>query len=154
MISEAIPGTGTDCTVFSNDSSTETVENVVENAAIDGDTGRYIMPPRSTRGIPLKRCSPERISKKNRYSVVNLAKENLTEMARAFTAALYEEEEIPSTAEEAMKIKHWRDAMIVEMKALMKNKIWEVCLKPEGYRLVGFRWVFTIKRQPDGSIER
>ena len=86
--------------------------------------------------------------------MANLAKANLTEMARAFTAALYEEEEIPGTAEEAMKIKHWRDAMVVEMKALLKNKTWEKCTRPEGSRLVGCRWVFTIKRRPDGSIER
>ena len=124
MISEVIPGTGSDCTIISNDSSAETVENVVENAAVDGDTRRYIMPPRSNRGIPPKRYSPERISRRSRYSVANLAKANLTETARAFTAALYEEEEIPGTAEEAMKIKHWREAMIVEMKALIRTKLW------------------------------
>ena len=64
----------------------------------------------------------------------NLAKAHLTEMARAFTTALYEEEEIPKTAEEAMKIAHWRKAMLVDMKALMKSKTWEVCLKLEGVR--------------------
>ncbi|XP_042022876.1 uncharacterized mitochondrial protein AtMg00820-like [Salvia splendens] len=75
-------------------------------------------------------------------------------MARAFAEALYEEEELPRTTEEAIKIVHWREAMLVEMKALMKNKTWEVCLKPEGIHTVGCRWVFTIKRRPDGSIER
>ena len=39
-----------------------------ENAAIDGDTGRYILPSRITRGIPAKRYSPERI-RKSRYSM-------------------------------------------------------------------------------------
>lgn len=52
-------------------------------------------------------------------------------MARAFEAALYEEEEdIPQTVEEARRYKHWRDAMKKEMDALIKNGTWEKCLLP------------------------
>ena len=69
---------------------------------------------------------------------------NLTKMARAFEAALYEEEETPQSAEEAMKHKKWREAMLIEMKALMKNGTW----------VKKTIWVFTIKRRPNGTIER
>ena len=74
-------------------------------------------------------------------------------MAKAFQTALYEEE-IPRTFEEAVKIKHWRDAMLVEMKTLKKNGTWEISALPDGKHTVGCRLVFTIKRRPDGSIER
>lgn len=74
-------------------------------------------------------------------------------MARAFQTALYEEE-IPQTFEEAIKIKHWRETMPVEMKALEKNGTWEINPLPDGKHTVGCRWVFTIKRRLDGSIER
>ncbi|XP_042011703.1 uncharacterized protein LOC121760150 [Salvia splendens] len=62
--------------------------------------------PRSTRGVPPKRYSPEKIGKKSRHGVTNFVQGNLTKMARAFEAALYEEEEIPQTAEEAMRHEH------------------------------------------------
>ena len=79
---------------------------------------------------------------------------NLSKMARAFEAALYEEEEIPQSADEAMKHKHWREAMLTEMKALMKNNTWVKGKLPEGVKTVGCRWVFTIKRRPDGTIDK
>ena len=151
-ISEVIP----DSEPASVPISTDPVETepLVEENGIDGDTGRYILPHRITRGIPPKRYSPEKTGKKSRYGVANFVQENLTKMARAFAAALYEEEEIPRTAEEAMRHKHWKEAMITEMKALMKNNTWVKGKLPEGVKTVGCRWVFTIKRRPDGTIER
>ena len=80
---------------------------------MDGDTGKYVLPFRSTRGIPAKRYSPEKIGKKSRYGVANFVQGNLTKMARAFEVALYEEKEIPQTVEEAMKHKKWREAMLI-----------------------------------------
>ncbi|XP_071688428.1 secreted RxLR effector protein 161-like [Rutidosis leptorrhynchoides] len=44
--------------------------------------------------------------------------------------------------------------MKVEMKALNENNTWEKCAMPQGKKLVGCRWVFTIKYKPDGTIER
>nr|GEZ30356.1 retrovirus-related Pol polyprotein from transposon TNT 1-94 [Tanacetum cinerariifolium] len=41
-----------------------------------------------------------------------------------------------------------------EMRALEKNKTWETCVLPLGKKTVGCRWVFTIKYNPDGTIER
>ena len=38
--------------------------------------------------------------------------------------------------------------------ALLRNQTWEKCVLPEGKKPVGCRWVFTIKRRLDGSIER
>nr|GEY34820.1 putative RNA-directed DNA polymerase [Tanacetum cinerariifolium] len=41
-----------------------------------------------------------------------------------------------------------------EMRALEKNKTWETCVLPLGKKTVGCRWVFTIKYNPDDTIER
>ena len=79
---------------------------------------------------------------------------NLAKMARAFEVALYEEEEIPQSADEAMKHKHWRHAMITEMRALMRNNTWVKGKFPEEVKTVGCRRVFTIKRRSDGTVER
>nr|GFA93557.1 putative ribonuclease H-like domain-containing protein [Tanacetum cinerariifolium] len=41
-----------------------------------------------------------------------------------------------------------------EMKALKKNKTWDQCALPQRKKLVGCRWIFTVKYKPDGIVER
>ncbi|KAJ7971862.1 Retrovirus-related Pol polyprotein from transposon TNT 1-94 [Quillaja saponaria] len=55
---------------------------------------------------------------------------------------------------EALADPKWEDAMVEEMKALSKNDTWELASLPHGKRAVGCKWVFTIKKKADGTIER
>ncbi|XP_075075974.1 uncharacterized protein LOC142162860 [Nicotiana tabacum] len=48
----------------------------------------------------------------------------------------------------------WKQAMIEEMKALSKNKTWELVTSPPDKKFVCCKWVFTVKHKADGSIER
>ena len=41
-----------------------------------------------------------------------------------------------------------------EIKALEKNRTWECVSIPKGKKVVGCKWVFTVKHNLDGSIER
>lgn len=41
-----------------------------------------------------------------------------------------------------------------EMRALKRNKTWELVDLSKGKKLVGCRWVFTVKYKFDGSVER
>lgn len=41
-----------------------------------------------------------------------------------------------------------------EMEALLKNETWILVPLPEGKKMVGCKWVFSIKHKADGSIER
>jgi hypothetical protein len=61
---------------------------------------------------------------------------------------------IPQDWREAYQEPVWRAAMVDEMKALAKNKTWELVDSPLGKKLVGCKWVFTVKHKADGSIER
>ncbi|GKB53087.1 putative reverse transcriptase, RNA-dependent DNA polymerase [Tanacetum coccineum] len=72
---------------------------------------------------------------------------------RGFALSMYSDE-IPANMEQALKSKHWKDAMEEEIKALIKNSTWEKRVLPPGKKTVGCRWVFTIKYKPDGTIER
>ncbi|KAJ0444834.1 putative RNA-directed DNA polymerase [Helianthus annuus] len=116
-------------------------------------TERYVLPPRVNRGIPPKRYSPEKETRPSRYPVTNIANGNLSREAKAFTASLYDEQ-LPNSVEQALDSENWKDAMEIEMEALLRNKTWEKCVLPPGKKTVGCRWVFTIKHKPDGSIER
>ncbi|EOY08714.1 Cysteine-rich RLK (RECEPTOR-like protein kinase) 8, putative [Theobroma cacao] len=48
----------------------------------------------------------------------------------------------------------WKEAMIEEMKALVKNETWELVTPPLGKKPVGCKWVFIVKHKADGSVER
>ena len=53
--------------------------------------------------------------------------------------------------------KEWENAVMSEWKSLEKNETWTVVKKPEGLRerdIVSSRWVFKIKRDSNGNIER
>ncbi|XP_020270762.1 uncharacterized protein LOC109845935 [Asparagus officinalis] len=41
-----------------------------------------------------------------------------------------------------------------ELGALEKNRTWELVKLPEEKRAVGCKWVFTVKQNPDGQVER
>jgi hypothetical protein len=56
--------------------------------------------------------------------------------------------------QDALANQRWRKAMNEEMKALQKNATWELVPLPKGMKIVGCRWVFTVKLNPDGSIDR
>ncbi|KAK9065205.1 hypothetical protein SSX86_016588 [Deinandra increscens subsp. villosa] len=85
--------------------------------------------------------------------MANIANGNLSRDAITFAAALYAEE-TPNSVEQALRSENWKEAMKCEMNALIKNDTWNKCLLPEGKKLVGCRWLFTIKYKPDVKIER
>lgn len=62
--------------------------------------------------------------------------------------------EIPKNVQEALQVPEWRKAIEEEMYALEKNQTWEVTNLPQGKRTVGCKWVFTIKYNSDGTLER
>ena len=44
--------------------------------------------------------------------------------------------------------------MYAEIHALEKNGTWEISELPAGKRLVGCKWIFTVKYNEDGSVNR
>ncbi|GJW23625.1 putative ribonuclease H-like domain-containing protein [Tanacetum coccineum] len=137
-----------------NDTNVEQNEHMEEQVNIptqEDTSGRYVLPPRANRGVPPKRYSPEKVSRGSRYPIANIAKGNLSEEAKAFALSMYSDE-IPANTEQALKSKHWKDAMEEEIKALIKNNTWEKRVLPPGKKTVGCRWVFTIKYKPDGYL--
>lgn len=63
----------------------------------------------------------------------------------------------PRTFKEAMNVpdaKHWLKAANEEIMSLMVNKTWEIVPLPPGKKAIGSGWVFKVKRNSDGTIER
>ena len=47
---------------------------------------------------------------------------------------------------------NWRRAMLEEMKAIEDNGTWELVDPPVGYRSIGLKWVYKVKRDERGTI--
>ena len=60
----------------------------------------------------------------------------------------------PTTVAEALGNKNWVEAMNNEYEALLWNKTWHLVPKPKGKNIIGSKWVYRIKRKPDGTIDR
>jgi len=48
----------------------------------------------------------------------------------------------------------WTKAIFYEMAALEKKNTWDLVSLPRGKKILGWKWVFTIKHSVDGTIER
>ncbi|GLI63566.1 hypothetical protein VaNZ11_006559 [Volvox africanus] len=48
----------------------------------------------------------------------------------------------------------WKAAMDEEMASLQENRTWELEEIPMGARKIGLKWVFKLKRDADGNVER
>nr|GFA62252.1 putative reverse transcriptase, RNA-dependent DNA polymerase [Tanacetum cinerariifolium] len=136
-----------------NISATEdTVPNLIseehEEPTLTEVPEKYVLPVRLNRGIPPKRYTLEKTSRSSKYPITNIARGNLSKEAKAFFIGLYSEED-PSNVEQALKSEKWKNAMDVEMDALMRNGTWDKCILPQGKKPIGCRWIFTIKYKPD-----
>ncbi|KAE8676544.1 hypothetical protein F3Y22_tig00111584pilonHSYRG00119 [Hibiscus syriacus] len=69
-------------------------------------------------------------------------------------AAIIEEATEPETFEEASKSSEWMTTMKEEIDALQQNQTWDIVPKIKDVKPISCKWVYKIKRRPDGSIER
>jgi hypothetical protein len=64
----------------------------------------------------------------------------------------YLEAKQPASVKEALKEQCWRDAMVAEMNSIQSNKTWELSALPAGDKAIGLKWVFKVKKDPQGRI--
>ena len=43
--------------------------------------------------------------------------------------------------------------MQAEYDAIVKNETWSLCDLPAGKKAIGTKWVYKLKRKPDGSVD-
>ena len=48
----------------------------------------------------------------------------------------------------------WRRAMDEEFASLLENGTWELEKLPDGFKALPMKWVYNIKRDANGNIER
>lgn len=60
----------------------------------------------------------------------------------------------PTRVKDALATPQWHDAMNFEYDALLKNHAWTLVPPSPNINVVGNKWIFRIKRNSDGSIQR
>ena len=60
----------------------------------------------------------------------------------------------PQSFSQAVQDPLWRAAMDKEIQALENNHTWDVTNLPPGKLPIGCKWVYKVKFNPDGSVER
>lgn len=61
---------------------------------------------------------------------------------------------VPKYIHEAFKDPKWEKVVQEKVKALHDNGTWEVVDLPKGKKVVGSKWVFTVKYKAYGEVER
>ncbi|XP_074266172.1 uncharacterized protein LOC141588638 [Silene latifolia] len=72
---------------------------------------------------------------------------------KIFLAAVTENYE-PNSFKEAMQVPQWQEAMKNEIAALERNNTWTLEMLPPNKKAIASKWVYKIKYNADGSIER
>ena len=107
---------------------------------------------RSNAGRPPIRLGFEHLS--SRHDIANyISYSHISPAYKAFIASL-QIVPIPKDWRCAKQDPRWKDAMKEELRALEKNKTWELVKLPMGKRAVGCKWVFTVKQTPEGKVDR
>ncbi|GAA0143116.1 transmembrane signal receptor [Lithospermum erythrorhizon] len=60
----------------------------------------------------------------------------------------------PKSFKEAMRDSRWRAAMKMEIQAHENNHTWTLASLPPGKQALGRRWIYRVKHQSDGTVER
>ncbi|XP_038896569.1 uncharacterized mitochondrial protein AtMg00820-like [Benincasa hispida] len=60
----------------------------------------------------------------------------------------------PYTVSQALSVPQWRAAMVEELAALQRTNTWTLVPHTSATTIVGCKWVYCLKRDAQGSIQR
>ncbi|XP_039048921.1 uncharacterized mitochondrial protein AtMg00820-like [Hibiscus syriacus] len=62
--------------------------------------------------------------------------------------------ELSTNIHVALEYPDWRDVVLSEYNALLTNNTWRIVELPAGMKAIGCKWLFKVKKNADGSVER
>ncbi|KAJ9685389.1 hypothetical protein PVL29_017428 [Vitis rotundifolia] len=91
---------------------------------------------------------------KSTYSIANFVScDHLSSSSSVFVASI-DSILVPKTVTEALNYPGWKNAMLEEIRALEDNHTWKLVDLPPGKKVVGSKWVFAVKVNPNGFVAR
>jgi histone deacetylase 1/2 len=104
--------------------------------------------PTFTTPVPATLHGQPVISNHNDHHMITRAKTGNLK-PKAYLSALE-----PTTVRAAMSDSKWLAAMQLEYKALMENKTWSLVPLPPHKKAIGCKWVFRVKENADGTVNK
>ncbi|KAK0603909.1 hypothetical protein LWI29_010028 [Acer saccharum] len=105
---------------------------------------------------PLPECSQQQLAP-TVHPMITRSKSNIHKPLQKLNlhTHLHQSAEVePTTAVQALKDPQWRQAMSEECNALIKNGTWELVRSTPSINVIGCKWIFRIKRNSDGTVDR
>ena len=87
-----------------------------------------------------------------RYRTILDLLDTTEEVQLEYSGACLIAAEEPSSVDQALTELCRRNGMKSEMQAIEANKTWEVSPLPKGQKAIGLKWVFKVKKDPEGNI--
>ncbi|KAG7593974.1 Ribonuclease H-like superfamily [Arabidopsis thaliana x Arabidopsis arenosa] len=110
----------------------------------------------STAHAPILLAAPliEHVPVQNTHPMTTRKKNNIVKPNPKYglTAILHEVE--PESHVQALKDEKWRRAISDEADAFVRNDTYDLVDRSQAKNIVGSKWVFRIKRLPDGTVDR
>ncbi|RVW60135.1 Retrovirus-related Pol polyprotein from transposon TNT 1-94 [Vitis vinifera] len=91
---------------------------------------------------------------KSIYSIANFVSYDHLSASSSVLVASIDSISVPKTVTEALNHPGWKNAMLEEIYAVEDNHTWKLVDLPQGKKVVGCKWVFAVKVNPDGSVAR
>lgn len=98
--------------------------------------------------VPAIRPASQNISHHNAHPMITRAKTGNLK-PKVFVAALE-----PKSVKSALNDPAWLQAMQAEYKALMDNQTWTLVPLPQHRKAIGCKWIFRVKENPDGTVNK
>lgn len=119
----------------------EEVENQEDEGEVVGGSPQQVTPIGSPQSQSSGSSSP---------STTPIRMRELSEVYASCNFCVME----PENFEEAVQDEAWKKAMVEEINVIEKNSTWELVDRPSDKEVIGVKWIYKSKLNPDGSIQR
>lgn len=136
-----------------SDSIMQDVQDSEDTFVDQEGTNDPMYPIRSNRGVPKRQYQTD-LKAKGKYPISNYVSYHRLANSHALCVDKLATVCIPENVQEALKDERWKIAMNEEMEALEKNQTWKLVNLPNGKKTVGCRWIYTMKLDSEGKIDR
>ncbi|KAG7589765.1 GAG-pre-integrase domain [Arabidopsis suecica] len=103
---------------------------------------------------PVVATAPAPVLAPVRHPMITRSKNNIVKPNTKYCLSAILTEIEPRNDSQALKDERWRRAMGSEIDAQTQNHTWDLVDRALARNIVGCRWVYRIKRLPNGSIDR
>ncbi|XP_075499123.1 uncharacterized protein LOC142537497 [Primulina tabacum] len=116
-------------------------------------SSRHTTPPIWTRDYTCPTLPRSHLAKSKYPISDSLTYSRFNPTYQSFLTSISSEKE-PQYYHEAITDPRWRNAMDLELSALESNCTWDIVDLPVNKKPIGCKWVYKIKHNPDGTMDR